>query len=89
MPKRGAKLFFKSDFLKVGSAIARSSFAHEEVLVNSELQTHMEFMSVLIFSCLCVSVFSFLGIRNFLSSINYLFFCHVISVYVYHILLLK
>jgi hypothetical protein len=34
-----------------------------------------EFMSVRIFSCLCVSVFSFLGIRNFLSAIKYLSFC--------------
>jgi hypothetical protein len=57
--------------------------------VNIELQTHMEFMSVRIFSCLCVSVFSFLGIRNLLSAFNYLSFCHVIPVYVYHILLLK
>ena len=40
-----------------------------------------EFMSVRIFSCLCVSVFSFLGIRNFLSAIKYLSFCHVILVY--------
>ena len=48
-----------------------------------------EFMSVWIFSCLCVSVFSFLGIRNFLSAIKYLSFCHVILVYLYHILLLK
>ena len=46
-------------------------------------------MSVRIFSCLCVSVFSFLGIRNFLSAIKYLSFCHVILVYLYHILLLK
>ena len=48
-----------------------------------------EFMSVRIFSCLCVSVFSFLGIPNFLSAIKYLSFCHVIFVYLYHILLLK
>jgi hypothetical protein len=46
-----------------------------------------EFMSVRIFSCLSVSVFSFLGIRNFLSAIKYLSFCHVILVYLYHILL--
>jgi hypothetical protein len=42
-------------------------------------------MSVQIFSCLCVSVFSFLGIPNFLSAIKYLSFCHVIFVYLYHI----
>jgi hypothetical protein len=34
-------------------------------------------------------VFSFLGIRNFLSAIKYLSFCHVILVYLYHILLSK
>ena len=74
MPKRGAKLFCPPlpQFLKVGRAIASSSFAHEVVLVKFELQTHgaSEFMSVRIFSCLCVSVFSFLGIRNFLSAIK-------------------
>ena len=48
-----------------------------------------EFMSVRIFSCLCVSIFSFLGIRNILSAIKYLSFCHVIPVYLYHILLLR
>jgi hypothetical protein len=48
-----------------------------------------EFMSVRIFSCLCVSVFSFLGIRNFLSAIKYLSFCHVILVYLYHIFFIK
>jgi hypothetical protein len=42
-----------------------------------------EFMSVRIFSCLCVSVFSFLCIRNFLSAIKYFSFCHVIYLYIY------
>ena len=32
-------------FLKVGRAIAPSSFAHEVVLVKFELQTHMEHLS--------------------------------------------
>ena len=92
MPKRGAKLFPPlPQFLKVGRAIAPSSFALEVVLVKFELQTHgaSEFMSVRIFSCLCISVFNFLDIRNFLSAIKYLSFCHVILVYLYHILLLK
>ena len=34
-----------SQFLKVGRAIAPSSFAHEVVLVKFELQTHMEHLS--------------------------------------------
>jgi hypothetical protein len=46
-------------------------------------------MSVRIFSCLCVSVFSFLDIPNLLSAIKYLSFCHVIFVYLYHILLME
>ena len=44
---------------------------------------------VRIFSCLCCLIFSYLGICNFLSAIKYLSFCHVIPVYLYHILLLK
>ena len=83
LPKRGTKLacppliFFKS---------------REGNCPQVFLQTHMEhlkFMSVRILSCLCLSIFSFLGIRNFLSAIKYLSFSHVISVYWYHILLFK
>jgi hypothetical protein len=79
-------------FLKVGRAIVPSSFTHEVVLVKFELQTHMEHLSSCQAGLLVVcasSVFSFLGIRNFLSAIKYLSFCHVIPVYLYHILLLK
>jgi hypothetical protein len=39
--KKGAKLSLPQ-FLKVGRAIAPSSFTHEVVLVKFELQTHME-----------------------------------------------
>ena len=46
MPKRGAKLFPPlPQFLKVGRAIAPSSFALEVVLVKFKLQTHMEHLS--------------------------------------------
>jgi hypothetical protein len=69
-------------------------FSMEAYIVHLEVRTAdsygaSEFMSVRIFICLSVSVFSFLGIRNFLSAIRYLSVCHVILVYLYHILLLK
>jgi hypothetical protein len=45
--KKGGKTILPSlpEFLKVGRAIAPSSFAHEVVLVKFELQTHMEHLS--------------------------------------------
>ena len=46
--KKGGKTILPPplhQFLKVGRAIAPSSFAHEVVLVKFELQTHMEHLS--------------------------------------------
>ena len=93
MPKRGSKLFCPHplQFLKVEGNFPQLFLPLSGI---SEVRTAdsygaSEFMSVRICSCLCVSIFSFLDIRNFLSAIKYLSFCHVISVYLYHILLLK
>ena len=46
--KKGGKTILSPplpQFLKVGRAIAPTSFAHEVVLVKFELQTHMEHLS--------------------------------------------
>jgi hypothetical protein len=45
MPKMGQNYSPLPQFLKVGRAIAPSSFALEVVLVKFELQTHMEHLS--------------------------------------------
>ena len=79
---------------KVGRVIVPCSFSHEVVLVKFELQTHMEHLSscrsgVLVVFGLLNLQFSVLLIRNFLSAIKYLSFCFVITVYLYHILLMK
>ena len=92
MPKRGANLspppsIFKSREGNCPQLFRSWSGISEDRTADSYGAS--EFLSVRIFSCLCVSVFSFLGIRNFLSAIKYLSFCHVILVYLYHILLLK
>jgi hypothetical protein len=94
MPKRGAKLFlplpsiFKS---REGNCpqLFRPAWSGISEVRTTDSYGASEFMSVRIFSCLSVPVFSFLGIRNVLSAIKYLSFCHVILVYLYHILLLK
>jgi len=47
MPKRGQNYFAPPlpQFLKVGRAIAPSSFTHEVVLMKFKLQTHMKHLS--------------------------------------------
>jgi hypothetical protein len=58
------------------------------VLVKFELQTYTEHPSSWRSGFLVVFVLlniTFLCIRNFLLAIKYLYFCYVISVYLYHI----
>ena len=89
--KKGGKTILPPlpQFLKVGRAIAPGSFAHEVVLVKFELQTHMEHLS----SCqsgflvVCASQSSVFWV--FVIFCQPLSFCHVILVYLYHILLIK
>ena len=90
---------FKLNAKKGGLALPPSIFqsgegncpqllAHEVVLVKFELQTYTEHPSSWRSGFLVVFVLlniTFLCICNFLLAIKYLYFCYVISVYLYHI----
>ena len=84
MPKRGGgQKYFPHQPFKVGRATAPSSFAHEVAVVKFELQTHMEseFMSIHIFSCVCVAQSSvFWAFIIFCQALN---ICLFVMLYLY------